>query len=162
MSILPGTCQFLISHKQRFYAQLPKNRLFKHQQLHTLNNGRPYWSEVGVIRGGILVQVVRNRKKYYLTNNLGIKREQQLRTYKLRWKIEEVFRFVKSELGLERCQSRSLRGQSNHIGTCFFLYAVLQDIAVKTQMTVYALKEKATLDRSFVKQIDLAVYMSSA
>lgn len=83
-------------------------------------------------------------------------------TYKIRWKIEEIFRFVKQELGFERCQTRSLQGQNNHFGICFLLYAQLQDMAAKTQMTDYGIKLKATKDTYFAQQISLATYFTGA
>jgi putative transposase len=152
----------LIKKHQYFYSQLPKGRLFNKKALREVNKGRPYWQEVGVIKGSIKVQVVRNRRKYYVTNAIGITRKEQLATYKIRWKIEEVFRFVKQELGFERCHVQSLRGQNNHFGTCFYIYGKLQDIAEKTQMTDYAIKLKATQDRSFVNQLGLATLLTGA
>ena len=154
--------KYLIKHKQLFYSQLPKNRKFNQQFLRDVHKGRPYWQGTGVIRGGIRVQVVRNRRKYYVTNKIGISREEQLQTYKIRWNIEEIFRFVKQELGFERCQSQSLVGQNTHFGTCFYLYAILQDIAEKTQMTDYSIKLKATLDKQFVQHLVLPTLLSSA
>lgn len=154
--------KYLINHRQIFHSQLPKNRKLDHKTLKEINDGRPYWVETGVIKGSIKVQVVRNRRKYYVTNAIGIKREDQLKTYKIRWKIENVFRFVKSQLGFEQCQSQSLTGQNNHFGTCFFLYATLQDIAEKNQMTDYCIKLKATLNQNFVQQLVLPTYMSTA
>lgn len=154
--------KYLIKHNQYFYSQLPKNRKLNEITLSQTNNGRPYWQETGVIRGGIMVQVVKNRRKYYVTNEIGVTREAQLQTYKIRWKIEEVFRFVKQELGFERCQSQSLVGQNTHFGTCFYLYATLQDIAEKTQMTDYCIKLKATQDKNFVKQLVLPTLLGSA
>ena len=41
----------------------------------------------------------------------GVKRT--LKSYRLRWPIEEFFRFVKCEFGLERFQIRSLRAINN-------------------------------------------------
>jgi len=152
----------LINHKQFFYSQLPKNRKFNEHFLSETHNGKPYWQETGVIRGGIKVQVVRNRRKYYVTNQIGISRKEQLTTYKIRWQIEEVFRFVKSELGFEKCQSHSLVGQNNHVGTCFYLYAILQDIAEKTQMTDYCIKLKATQNKNLVQQLVLPTFLSTA
>lgn len=154
--------KYLIKHHQTFYAQLPKNRKLNHVFLSQMHNGRPYWQETGVIRGGIRVQVVKNRRKYYVTNAIGITRKQQLQTYKIRWKIEEVFRFVKQELGFERCQTTSLTGQNNHFGTCFYLYATLQDIAAKTQMTDYGIKLKATQERNFVNQLVASTFLGTA
>lgn len=154
--------KYLINHQQTFYSQLPKNRKLGNITLAHMHNGRPYWQETGVIRGGIKVQVVKNRRKYYVTNNIGITRKEQLATYKIRWKIEEVFRFVKQELGFERCQSISLTGQNNHFGTCFYLYATLQDMAEKTQMTDYCIKLKATQDKDYVNQLVTATFLGTA
>lgn len=154
--------KLLIKKNQYFYSQLPKGRLFNKKALRDVNKGRPYWQEVGVIKGSIEVQIVRNRRKYYVTNEIGITRKEQLATYKIRWKIEEVFRFVKQELGFERCHSQSLRGQNNHFGTCFYVYGKLQDIAEKTQMTDYAIKLKATQDRNFVTQLGLTTLLTGA
>lgn len=154
--------KYLINHHQFFYSQLPKNRKFNQVFLSKQNHGQPYWQETGVIRGGIKVQVVKNRRKYYVTNAIGISREEQLQIYKIRWNIEEVFRFVKSQLGFEKCQSVSLVGQNTHFGTCFYLYATLQDIAEKNQMTDYCIKLKATLDRNFAQQLVLPTLISTA
>lgn len=154
--------KFLVIHEQTFYSQLPKNRKFDHEPLARHNKGRPYWLKVGTIKGNIRVQIVKNRRKYYITNAIGVARKKQLSTYKLRWKIEEVFRFVKHELGLEKCQSTTLIGQQNHFGACFYLYAKLQDTAQKTGLTDYAIKLKATQDRSFVQQLDLTMNFSGA
>lgn len=154
--------KFLINHQQVFHSQLPKNRTLDHIALKDINYGRPYWTKGGVIKGSIHVQVVRNRRKYYVTNISGMERKEQLATYKIRWKIEEIFRFVKQELGFERCQTRSLQGQNNHFGICFLLYAHLQDIAAKTQMTDYSIKQKAINDAQFATKLSLATYFSSA
>ena len=97
-----------------------------------------------------------------MTNKIGMSREEQLATYKIRWKIEEVFRFVKQEFGFEKCQSHSLDGQNTHFGTCFYLYATLQDIAEKNQMTDYRIKLNATLDKELVNQIVLPTLVGFA
>ncbi len=149
-------------HNQSFFSQLPKNRLFNNLPLCKHKKGIPYWTQTGHIKGSIPVQIVRNRKKYYITNQIGVARKEQLATYKIRWMIEEVFRFVKQEFGFEKCQSTSLQAQHNHFGTCFLMYAVLQDIAVQTQMTDYSIKQKATFDHDYAKQIDLSAYLAGA
>lgn len=154
--------KFLINNKQIFHSQLAKNRTLDRIPLRAVNNARPYWQETGVIKGSIRVQVVKNRRKYYVTNKIGMERKHQLQTYKLRWRIEEVFRFVKQELGFEECQSHTLIGQNTHFGTCFYLYAILQDIAAKTQMTDYCIKVKATQSVKFVKQLALPTFLTGA
>lgn len=154
--------KYLENHHQHYFSQVPKSRLFEGKGLKYHEKGRPYWTKTGYLKGHIQVQVVKNRRKYFITNHLGISRKEQLDTYRIRWNIEEVFRFVKSELGFEECQSTSQRVQNNHIGCCFLTYALLQDIAVKTQMTVYRIKQNATLDSSVADMLDVSVYLSSA
>jgi hypothetical protein len=154
--------RFLVIHNLIFYSQLPSNRLFEGKQLHIHHNNRPYWTAVGYIKGKLYVQIVKNRKKYYITNEVGVARKEQLATYKLRWKIEEVFRFTKQSCGLEKCQVTSLQGQHNHFGSCFLLYALLQDMKKKTSLTDYRIKELATFDREFVDSLNLTAYLSGA
>lgn len=94
-----------------------------------------------------------HRKKYFITNDLEIDGKKQRTIYKDRWKIEEVFRFVKQELGLGKCECRSLRKQNNHFGVCFLLYSVLQNISLKTKLSMYELKHKASLDGEFLRDM---------
>lgn len=153
---------FLNNHNLTFFSQLAKNRLFNYSQLRTINKGRPYWDMIGEIKGHIKVYVVKNRRKYYVTNNLCISREKLLDTYKIRWRIEEVFRFVKSALGFEKCQSTSIKVQHNTFGTCFVLYALLQIMSEKTQLTDYRIKRKATLNPIYAKSLDFKGYFYDA
>lgn len=46
--------------------------------------------------------------------------------YKKRWRIEELNRTVKQELGLEECFSRSLQTQHNHVAAVLVAYALAQ------------------------------------
>jgi IS4 transposase len=46
--------------------------------------------------------------------------------YKERWVIETVFRDLKKVLNLEKCSSRSLRAQENHIKACLLAYRFLK------------------------------------
>jgi len=124
--------KFLNSRNQIFHTQVPKNRILDDKQLKYHNKGRPRWKEIGRIKGGLEVQVIKNLKKYFITNDIGILRKEQLSTYSIRWRIEEIFRFIKSELGFEKCECRSLRSQNNHFGLCFVLFGILQVISKKT------------------------------
>ena len=102
--------KFLTKRGVMFYSQLPKTRLFNHRQLNTRHQGRPYWADKGIIKGSLEVQVVKHRRKYYVTNNLGVNQMTVRGDYRLRWKIEEVFRFIKQELGFEQCQDEKFNG----------------------------------------------------
>ena len=63
---------------------------------------------------------------------------------------------------MNNAKMRSLTVQCNHVGSCLLLYAILQDMAEKTQMTVYAIKQKATLERTFANQINLSPFLEFA
>jgi hypothetical protein len=154
--------KYLSDHNQTFYSQLPKSRLLDHVRLEKTKNGRPYWTKIGLIKGRLKVQVIRNRKKYFVTNAIGVSRKEQLYTYKIRWRIEEIFRFVKHELGFEKCQSTKLQSQHNHFGACFLLYGILQVISFNRKITDYKLKLEATRDPILAKNINLAAYFACA
>jgi hypothetical protein len=144
----------------KFYGQVKSNRNLDHQQVRYHNNGRPYWEKIGKLTGNIKVKVVKHRRKYYISNDIESSGKEIRARYKIRWKIEDINRFCKKELDLEGCQMRNLRSQNNHIGICFYLFSALQDIAEKTQMTDYALREQASIDRSFDNFPELVVHFS--
>lgn len=154
--------KFLNSQGITFYTQLPKNRLLDHEHLAEINSGRPYWEMTGHIRGGIMVKVVKFRRKYFVTNRLDLTGKEIRREYSKRWRIEEVFRFCKTVLKLETCQMRDLRSQHNNVGVSFYLYTVLQDMAVKTQMTEYRVRDLVCLSRSISNIPHLMDYFNVA
>lgn len=116
--------KLLIQHGQDYASQVAKSRLLDGVAVKHIENGRPYWEKVGSLRGNIRVKVIKVRRKYFICSRLGDARKKILSAYRLRWRIEEVFRFTKSELGMERCQSTNLQTQINHIGSCLFLYGL--------------------------------------
>lgn len=154
--------KYLINHNQFFVSQVHKNRKLNMEEVRHIEKGRPYWKKVGFLSGGIKVQAVKNKRKYFITNRIGVTRTEQLMIYKVRWAIEDVFRFAKKELGFEKCQSISLQMQNTHFGVCFLLSGILQDIAEKTQMTVYQIKQEATLDVAFVERLNIMDYFTPA
>lgn len=152
----------LLSLNQNFVSQVHKNRKLNNLDVRQINMGRPYWTKIGYLTGNIKVKLVKNRRKYFISNNLKSTRQEQLATYKLRWRIEEVFRFTKKELGFEKCQVNTLHGQTTHFGVCFLLYGLLQDIAEKTQMTDYQIKLEATLNPCYAKSLNIMAYLQPA
>jgi len=153
---------FLEKNNQDYFTQVPRNRLFDGLALKKHEKGRPYWMKIGYLKNKIKVQLVKNRRKYYITNRIGMTRKEQLATYKIRWQIELIFRFVKSQLGLEHCQSTSKQVQQNHFGCCFLVYALLQDTVQKTGLSLYAIRKKATLECLNTNNVDLTSYFNSA
>ena len=59
--------------------------------------------------------------RVYLTNKVCFTKEQceeVIKSYRLRWRIEELFRFIKEEFGFEKYRVRSLKAMNN---LCFIL-----------------------------------------
>lgn len=79
-------------------------------------------SLVGPITGEVKGRVIRHDDKFFLTNDLSLTGEDILLLYSLRWPIEEVFKFLKSQLHLEACQARNKQAQENHLGSCILAY----------------------------------------
>lgn len=154
--------KYLVTNRQNFVSQVDKQRKLNDVQVKRINMGRPYWTETGHLTGNIFVQVVKNKRKYFVTNMVGITRQEQLRIYKERWNIEDCFRFTKSELGFEKCQAVTLHAQNTHFGVCFLLYGLLQDIAEQKQMTDYNIKLEATLSDKFAESLNLMSYFNTA
>ena len=102
----------------------------------------PYWLEAGVIDWNFKVLIVRNGKKYFVTNNLNATKQQLLDNYRTRWNIETMFRVLYNQLGLEECQARSLQTQTAHTNLCFMAFVVLERARLETNQISYQLRRE--------------------
>ena len=87
---------WLDNNNLRYYSQLASNRSFNGQQL-KMYRFQPY-AESGYLKGvGHRVSVAKHCKRYYVTNATGkrITRQQIVKEYRDRWKIEVLFRNLK-------------------------------------------------------------------
>lgn len=121
------TLNLLSSWGWTYLARIKGNRLFGNRHLTEHRfcgaNGK-YGKLKGVCHA---VQVVKHRARYLVTNDLTPIFSRSLASlYKERWVIETVFRDLKKVLNLEKCSSRSLRAQENHIKTCLLAYRFLK------------------------------------
>ena len=103
--------------------------------------------------------VVKHRKKYFATNWLSLSAKEVRSWYKRRQDVEEVFKFLKSELGLESCQSGYSRGferyceqpqeqsQEHHIGLCLVAYLILGKESSQRGVTLRRLRRDLILKR---------------
>jgi len=126
-------------YKWTFVSQIKKNRKFNGTQL-KLYKKNPYWMEQGHILGDIKILVVRNGKKYFITNDLDLSKKEILSLYRTRWSIENMFRMLYDKLGLEECQSISLHSQSAHIHLCLMSFVLLEKEKQITGKTWYELR----------------------
>lgn len=84
---------------------------------------RGYGHIHGTIANGVKVNVVRRRGYFIAANRMLWPPEKVLSTYKMRWKVEECFRVLKSCLKLNGCQQHSMGAQSIYLCVCILLCA---------------------------------------
>lgn len=129
----------------KFITQIKKNRKLDGGSVKKIFPN-PYWMSKGKLSGGLKVSVVRNGKKYFATNDLSLTKKEILARYKGRWLVETVFRMLHSKLGLDECESRSLRSQVAHFHLCLLAYTVLEKEKIVTGKTIYQIKSECSFD----------------
>lgn len=144
-----------------FYTQIKKNRKFNGAQVQRRHKN-PYWLEPGTIDGNFKVLVVRNGKKYFITNNLSASKQELLANYRTRWKIETMFRTLYSQLGIEECQARSLQTQTAHINLCFMAFVVLERARLETNQTSYQLRRSYRFHPNLVDNLFVQLNLAGA
>jgi hypothetical protein len=90
---------------------------------------RGYGEEEGYLENGVKVKVIRDRKHFLFCNRMMMERQAIQSLYRLRWKIEEVFRVLKSGLGLDGCQQHSIRAQGIFVAACLLLFSHLEIVS---------------------------------
>lgn len=90
---------------------------------------RGYGEAEGFLKNGVKVKVARDRKHFLLCNRMMLERQAIQALYRLRWKIEEVFRLLKSKLDLGGCQQHSMRSQGVFVSACLLLFSHLEIVS---------------------------------
>ena len=130
---------WLDNNNLTYYSQLASNRLFNGQQL-KIRRFQPY-TEQGTLKGvGHRVNVTKHCKRYYVTNATGkrITRQQIVKEYRNRWKIEVLFRNLKQLCHLEECQSYRANAQKHYIYVCLNALMLLEK---QNQRSLYEAKK---------------------
>src|SRR4030067_1468950 len=144
---------WLTLNQWHFVCRCKRNRIL---------NACPVWQDLpqsgnvtlGWITGKTRVKVIKDDERFLATNELTLNLMEICEWDARRWPIEDVFRFLKSKLHLEECQSRSLRAQQTHWGTTLTAYVILihQRTTKHPTKTLYQLHEawmmKTNLSRS--------------
>lgn len=105
---------------------------------------------IGPLTGRFLALVLKNENKYFATNQPLMSDEQILQLYGYRWKIEEVFRFLKNQLHLDECQARTFTAQQKHLESCILAYLILEkerQLPHNQDKTLYKIKTSWMLNR---------------
>lgn len=82
----------------------------------------------GYLQKGAKVKIFRRRNRFYITNRMLLSMKDAVRLYKKRWTIEETFRILKTQLGLNRCQQHSLKSQELFLFICMIAFSYLERI----------------------------------
>jgi len=129
----------LDSNNLIYYSQLQSSRSFNGIQL-KLRKFQPY-TEIGNLKGaGHKVNVTKHCKRYYVTNQTEnrITNQQIVKEYRVRWKIEVLFRNLKQLCHLEECQSQRTITQRHYVYVCICALLVLEE---QNKRSVYAAKK---------------------
>ncbi len=100
--------------------------------------------------------IVKDGKKYYLTNDLSLTAVQVKGIYRVRQQIEEVFRLLKQEFGWGCCRAASTQSQKAHLHLGLYAFCLAQNKAFEQKQTIYAFKqdlfrEQIPTQRQFVQ-----------
>lgn len=143
-----------------FITQLRKNRCFEGKALRSYQNG-PYWSQLGQIRGGIKVFVVKHGKKYFASNRLTLQRREVLEGYKIRQNIEETFKQLVF-VGLKSCQVRSMKARKNHFWMVILAFSILERKSNVERCSVYELKKRVICGEEVIPEAYLKRLLRAA
>lgn len=121
-----------------FVTKLKRNRRLNGKPLKTYRL-TPYWSSLGVLKGGLGVAVYRRGKAFIASNDLDSDWAVIKKLYSIRALIEELFRVLKQLCGWQGCQLRCLQGYWNHLASGLLCYLFLQAKAVKSKVSMYRL-----------------------
>ena len=87
------------------------------------------------------VTVSTHRTDFVVTNDLAQNSVEVVqKVCRNRWKIEQFHREVKQLTGLEQCQCRKARIQRNHVACACLVWVKLNQLATKTNKSLYQLK----------------------
>lgn len=90
---------------------------------------RGYGSTEGRLKNGVKLKVFRRKSRFFVCNRMLWSMQKAIGLYKMRWKVEEVFRVLKSCLGLKRCQQHSMQAQVLYVLLLFILFACLEIVS---------------------------------
>lgn len=124
-----------------YITRAKRNRLFNKVRLDKSFRHR-FGRQAGNLRGiGHQILIVKDGRKYHLTNNTALNSAQVKRIYGMRQQIEEVFRLLKQEFGWGRCRAGSVQSQKAHLHLGLYAFNLVQNKAQAEKRTIYAFKQ---------------------
>ena len=124
----------------KYVARLKSNRL-----LDGVAVRRTWRTRFGHATGNLrkvshTVLVVKDGRRYFVTNDAGLTPAQVKAAYRFRQQIEEVFRLLKQEFGWGVSSVRKVSAQVAHLHLGLFALCLVQRAALEGGQTVYAFK----------------------
>lgn len=90
---------------------------------------RGYGETTGHIKNGTKLKVVRRQKHFIASNRLSWESQTIRSLYAIRWKVEEVFRALKTCIGLNGCHQHSMGAQAVYVTMCLLLFSCLEFVS---------------------------------
>lgn len=84
---------------------------------------RGYGEAQGRLKNKTKVKIFRRKERYFICNRMLMNMQNAIKYYKSRWKVEESFRFLKSCIGIKRCQQHRTISQEIFIWMCLIAFA---------------------------------------
>lgn len=123
----------------KYISGVKRNRLLDGDRIDNLFRHR-FGRRTGSLRKvDAEVLIVKNGKKYYLTNDISITSRQVRINYCKRQQVEETFRLLKQEFGWAKCRARSKQAQTAHLHLGLYALCLVQ-MKLKDE-TVYQFKQ---------------------
>jgi hypothetical protein len=126
----------------KYVARLKSNRLFEGRAV------RDRWPHrFGHARGRLRkisheVMVVKDGRRYFVTNETELSPRQLKQHYRMRQQIEEVFRLLKQEFGWGSSSAQKARAQVAHLHLGLYALCLTEQAAIKEGQTIYAFKRE--------------------
>jgi hypothetical protein len=137
-----GLLHLLESMGWKYVARLKSNRYFEGEAV------RERWPHRFGRAAGRLrkvnhkVVVVKDGRRYFVSNDRELSSTQLKRHYRIRQQIEEVFRLLKQEFGWGGASSQRARAQVAHLHLGLYALCITQKAAIKEGQTIYAFKRE--------------------
>jgi Transposase DDE domain len=87
-------------------------------------------------------RIIKDGKRYWVTNDLELKPAQIKRVYRQRQQIEETFRLLKPEVGWGGSSARKAKAQTAHLHLGLMALCLTQQAAISQGQSVYAFRRE--------------------
>ena len=145
----------------RYVGRIKSNRLLDGERL-----SKKWRQRFGQATGRLRqvsheVRVIKDGKRYFATNDLGLSPAQIKRHYRQRQQIEETFRLLKQEFGWGGSSVRKAEAQTAHLHLGLMALCLTQQAVLTQEQTVYAFK-RALFRQPIPDQLPLLQNFSAA